>query len=280
MWIQLPGSAAERSETLNRIDETFRRCRAAGRTAFIPYIMAGDQGLKMTERMVLELESAGADIVELGVPFSDPLADGPVIQAAGQRALARGVDLHSVVALVGRLRRRTMVPIVLMSYANPIHSWGAGRFIRAAARAGVDGLITPDIPPEEAAWLEVPAAGAGLDLVFLAAPTSTVARLRRISARSHGFIYYVSLTGITGMRTQLARDLRDRVETLMALTAKPVAVGFGISTAKQAREVARWADGVIVGSAIVDIMGRGGPGVVNSVRRFAGELSRAVHGSA
>ena len=234
--------------------------------------------MKMTEHLVLALEQAGADIIELGVPFSDPLADGPTIQAACQRALERGVDIPAILALVRRIRKKSEVPLALMSYANPIHAYGAAAFSAACREAGVDGVIVPDLPPEEGKWLAGPASREGIDVISFAAPTSTTARLRRVAKASRGFIYYVSLTGITGARTRLPRELRSGISSLKALTGKPIAVGFGISTPSQAREVARRADGVIVGSAIVSMAAEGGRSQVQCVGRFAARLARADHG--
>ncbi len=240
---------------------------------------AGDPGMKVTEQLVLELERAGADIIELGVPFSDPLADGPTIQAACQRALECGVDIPAILALVRRIRKKSEIPLALMSYANPIHAYGAAAFSAACRKAGVDGVIVPDLPPEEGKWLAVPASREGVDVISFAAPTSTAARLRRVAKASRGFIYYVSLTGITGARARLPRELRSGISSLKAVTGRPVAVGFGISSPSQAREVARLADGVIVGSAIVSIAAGGGRDRVRRVGRFATRLARAVHGA-
>jgi tryptophan synthase alpha chain len=236
---------------MSRITKTFDRLRREGRRAFIPYIMAGDPSLARTKRLVRLLEDCGADIIELGVPFSDPLADGPVIQAAADRARRKGVTLSRVIKAVGELRKSTEVPIVLMTYYNPVFRYGDERFARDAARAGVDGVIVPDLPPDEAGSLMRPARRHGLDTVFLAAPTSPEKRLKLVAKSSRGFIYYVSITGITGAELRLDAAQRRSIEALRKLSGKPVALGFGVSRAAEARAVAEFADGVIVGSAIV-----------------------------
>ena len=236
---------------MNRLDATFDRLKARGEKALIAYVMAGDPSLQETEALVLELERAGADVIELGVPFSDPIADGPVIQKAAERALRGGASLRRILAALGSLRSKTQIPLVLMSYYNTIHALGTTAFCRQAAEAGVDGVIVPDMPPEEAGPLEAAAARSGLRLIFLLAPTSTPARLAMVAKRSRGFVYYVSLTGITGARLTDLAGVRRNVAKIRQATKVPVAVGFGIATAEDAAQVAGIADGVIVGSAIV-----------------------------
>jgi tryptophan synthase alpha chain len=243
---------------MSRIGTAFRKLRREGRTAFIPYVMAGDPSLERTAEVVRTLEECGADIIELGVPWSDPVADGPVIQRAAERALAAGVNLRNVIALVARLRQSTRIPIVLMTYYNPVFKYGEENFCRDAAAAGVDGIIVPDLPPEEAATLRRLARAARIDTVFLAAPTSTPERRRLIARASRGFIYYVSITGITGARLALGPEQRSGIEELRAAGGKPVALGFGVSTPEEAAAVAAFADGVIVGSAIVRRMAEPG----------------------
>lgn len=235
---------------MNRIDKTFRRLRRKGQKAFIPYVMAGDPSIDDTRALVGTLEEAGADIVELGVPFTDPLADGPVIQRAAERALKGGVTLKKVLALVSGIRGSSEIPIVLMTYFNPVYKYGTGRLLKDAAGAGVDGLIVPDLPPEEAGDFIKDAKREGVATIFLAAPTSTQERISKVVKASSGFIYYVSITGITGSALGL-EGLTEAVGTIKALTDKPVAVGFGVSTPEEAAAVAKAADGVIVGSAIV-----------------------------
>ncbi len=235
----------------NRLDDAFARLKSTGDKALIAYLMAGDPGLSETEQLVLALEQAGADIIELGVPFSDPIADGPVIQQAAERALRSGTTLKKILGSVATLRRRTQVPLVLMVYYNSIHAMGVESFCRAAGDAGVDGVIVPDMPPDEAGPLRGPADAAGLHLIFLLAPTSTPARRTYVAKESGGFVYYVSLTGITGAKIQDMAEVGKNVAKIKAATRTPVAVGFGVATPDDARQVAARADGVIVGSAIV-----------------------------
>lgn len=235
----------------NRIDETFARLKTQGRCGLIPFLAAGDPTLALTESLVYEFEARGADLVELGVPFSDPLADGVVNQRAYQRALASGASLPRILDAVARIRRRSEIPIVLMSYINPIHRFGLQRFPSAARDAGVDGLIVSDCPPEELGELEIALQGAGVHPILLIAPTSPPRRISLIGAKSRGYIYYVSLRGVTGARDQLPDDLASGVRRVRALTDTPLAVGFGISTPAQARAVSQLADAVIVGSAVV-----------------------------
>jgi tryptophan synthase alpha chain len=239
------------SQEKNRLDRTFHQLKVRGEKALIAYLMAGDPGLAETEQLVLALEQAGADIVELGVPFSDPIADGPVIQQAAERALRNGTSLRQILASVKALRRRTEIPIVLMVYYNSIHAMGIEAFCKAANAAGVDGLIVPDMPPDEAGPLKGPAAAAGLRLVFLLAPTSTASRRIYVAKESQGFLYYVSLTGITGAKIENMAEVGKNVEKIRKVTPTPIAVGFGVSTPEDAKKVAAMADGVIVGSAIV-----------------------------
>ncbi|HEU5395410.1 MAG TPA: tryptophan synthase subunit alpha, partial [Candidatus Methylomirabilis sp.] len=244
----------------------------------IPYITAGDPDGPTTVQLALEFEKRGADLVELGVPFSDPLADGTTIQRASQRALEGGTTLRAVLGWAAEIRQASQIPLVLMSYVNPLLRMGAEAFAAAARQAGVDGLIVPDLPPEEAREFLAVNDGAGVATVFLAAPTSPPERLRIIAEASRGYIYYVSLKGVTGARAGLPLGVRDAVQALRALTAKPVVVGFGIGTPVQAAEVATVADGVIVGSAIVDQVERlrGRVDLVEQVGGFVEGLVRAV----
>ncbi len=262
---------------MSRIEQTFARLRADGRKALIPYLMAGDPSLQETEALVLALEKAGADIIELGVPFSDPIADGPVIQKAAERALAAGASLKRILETVAHLRRRTHVPLVLMAYYNTIHAFGERAFCHAACEAGVDGLIVPDLPPEEAGGL-CAAAAAGPDIILLVAPTSTPARRALIARRSRGFIYYVSVTGTTGAKLATLTDITANVATIRGITTTPVVVGFGISTAEEAGAVAQVADGVVVGSALVRQVEqhRHDPELPRHVERFVRTLRSAV----
>lgn len=236
---------------MNRIDKTFKRLKETARKAFIPYIMAGDPDIEKTMERVLMLEECGADIVELGVPFSDPVADGPTIQRAAERALKAGVSLKKMLAFMTELRKHSQIPIIFMTYYNPIYKYGEEAFVADAAAAGVDGLIIPDLPPEEAASLIKSCRSKGIATIFLVAPTSTGERMKRIVSASKGFIYYVSMTGITGTKLSLADQFRSHLGRLKEMSGKPISVGFGISTPDDARNMAAVADGVIVGSAIV-----------------------------
>ena len=236
---------------ISKLDHAFAQLRLRDEKALITYVMAGDPSLQETEQLVIELEQAGADIIELGVPFSDPIADGPVIQQAAERALRSGTSLRTILAMVVRLRTRTKIPLVLMAYYNTVHAFGPERFCKEAVQAGVDGLILPDMPPDEAGPLKAPAAEAGLPLIFLLAPTSTDARRTYVARQSQGFIYYVSLTGITGAKLLNLAGVGKNVEKIRKVTNLPVAVGFGVATPEDAAKVAAIADGVIVGSAIV-----------------------------
>ena len=259
---------------MSRLDETFARLRARGERALLPYFMAGDPSLADTRRLVIEAARRGADVVELGVPFSDPLADGPVIQRAGTRALAGGATVARVLETVAGLRAEIDVPIVLLTYYNPVLAFGLKAFARTAVDAGVDGAIVADMPPEESDPLGAEAPAAGLDLVYMIAPTSTVARVRLIARKSRGFIYVVSLTGVTGERQQLPADMATQIATIRRETAMPVCVGFGISTPAQVATVGRVADGAAVGSAIVRLVESraGSPTLVEDVGKFIAEL--------
>ena len=259
---------------MSRLDETFARLRARGERALMPYFTAGDPSLADTRRLVVEAARRGADVIELGVPFSDPLADGPVVQRAGTRALAAGATVPRVLETVAALRAETDVPLVLMTYYNPVLAFGLKAFARTAVDAGADGAIVVDMPPEESEPLASEAASAGLDLVYMVAPTSTPARVRLIARKSRGFIYVVSLTGVTGERQQLSADMATQIATIRRETAMPVCVGFGISTPAQVATVGRVADGAAVGSAIVRLVESraGSPTLVEDVGKFIAEL--------
>jgi tryptophan synthase alpha chain len=236
---------------MSRIGARFARRRGEGKPAFVAFLTAGDPSLDRTVEAALELDRAGADVLELGVPFSDPLADGPVIQRASERALARGVTLTRVVETVGRIRERSELPLLLFSYFNPLLQRGLERLARDARAAGVDGVLVTDLPPEEAGEWIAAARAAELDTVFLASPTSPAERLVRVAEASRGFVYAISRTGVTGERQSLSEDARPLVARLHGLTPVPVALGFGLSTPEQVREAAAVADGVVVGSALV-----------------------------
>jgi len=257
---------------VTRIGKTLKVLHDDLRKAFIPYIMAGDPDLRRTAELVDVLEDCGADIVELGVPFSDPLADGPTIQKAAQRALQNGVTLSSVIELVAKIREKTQIPIILMTYYNPVFKYGEERFVSDASSAGADGVIVPDLPPDEAGGLIRHARKAHFDTIFLLAPTSTDNRIRKVAKASAGFVYYVSMTGITGSKLSMDLSIESHIRKIREASEKPVAVGFGVSTPEEAAAVARFADGVIVGSAIVKRVG----GSESDLRKYLLSLRKAI----
>ena len=262
---------------MTRIDDTFARLRAENRKAFVAYVMAGDPDAETATALVRGLPGAGVDIVELGLPFTDPMADGRTIQLAGQRALAGGMTLDGTLDIVRALRAEDDVtPVVLMGYYNPIASRGVDRFLEQATEAGVDGLIVVDLPPEEDEELCLPAQAAGLNFVRLATPTTDDARLPAVLTNTSGFVYYVSITGITGAGAAEAHVVAPEVARLKAATDLPVIVGFGIKTPEAARDIAAVADGCVVGSAIVERVGRGDD--VTSVLAYVRSLADGAHG--
>jgi tryptophan synthase alpha chain len=269
---------ANQNTASGRIGLKFAQTRESNQSALIPFIVAGDPDLERTQRLVLELEARGADLIELGVPFSDPMADGPANQRAAARGLASGATLPAILALVAELRKHTQIPIILFGYFNPVFRYGCERLCADANRAGVDGLLVVDLPPEEALELAAPARAEGLDLIYLLAPTTPIERSRMIASSATGFLYYVSVTGVTGARTTLASDLEQKVRAVKSITDLPIGVGFGISTADQAREVARFADAVVVGSAISQLieLHAESEGLVAAVGEFAGMLKQAI----
>ncbi|MDD5557857.1 MAG: tryptophan synthase subunit alpha [bacterium] len=244
---------------MNRIDARFRELRRAGRAGFVAYLTAGDPSPGLTPRLVLALERGGADVIELGVPFSDPLADGVVNQRAAERALRRGVTLGTVLRIVGAVRVRSAVPIVLFTYINPVLAYGIDRFAADAAGAGVDGVLALDLPPEESAACERALRARSIRPIFLVSPVTPPRRVAMIARRARGgFIYYVSRLGVTGARPELAAGIARAVRAIRSVTAVPVAVGFGISTPAQVRAAAGVADAVVVGSRLVAGIERGG----------------------
>jgi tryptophan synthase alpha chain len=261
-----------------RIAEKFVELRARDEAALIPYIVAGDPDLDRTARLVLELEARGASLIELGVPFSDPMADGPANQRAAARGLAAGATIPAIFAMVAELRKRTQIPLVLFGYYNPIHHYGNARLCADAARAGIDGLLVVDLPPEEAGELAVSARANRLDIIYLLAPTTPLERSRVIARSATGFLYYVAVTGVTGARAGLAADLASNVRNLRTITKLPIGVGFGISTPAQAREVAGFADAVVVGSAISQLIeaNQTSANLVQVVGEFAESLKAAI----
>ncbi len=263
----------------NRLAGTFATLRARGKRALIPYIMAGDPDPRASERLVGILAAAGASAIELGVPFSDPIADGPVNQRAGLRALAHGMGVRPALEMVARLRETTEVPLLFMTYYNLILRHGVAAFCRDAVRAGLDGLIAADLPPEEGEGLIAEARRLGLATVFLVAPTSTDTRIRAVAAASTGFIYCVSRAGVTGIQDELPEGLATLVARIRAQSDTPVCIGFGISRPAQVREVARHADGVIVGSALVQML-ENDPNDLERIGAFFRDLADAVSSAA
>ena len=261
---------------MTRIDDTFARLRAAKKKAFVTYIMAGDPDVATSFAVMRGLPAAGVDMIELGMPFTDPMADGPTIQFAGQRALESGMTLDKTLAMVAAFRKDdTTTPIVLMGYYNPIYSRGVDLFLTQAKAAGIDGLIVVDLPPEEDAELCLPAQAAGLNFIRLATPTTDAKRLPRVLQNTSGFVYYVSITGITGAGAAQAADVAPEVARIKASTPLPVIVGFGITTPVSARAIAGVADGCVVGSAIVKLIGEGRP--AQEVLAFVATLAAGAH---
>ncbi len=236
---------------MSRISSVFNQ---SGHTALIPYVTVGYPSLEATLQVVPLLAGTGADIIELGIPFSDPLADGATIQKASFQALQNGVTPQLCLEVAGQLSQKVDIPLVFMTYFNPVFGYGLEAFCRACAGSGIDGLIIPDLPPEEGAELEAITQKQGLDLIYLLAPTSTKERIRLVAERSRGFIYLVSVTGVTGARDKLPENLQGFVAGVSKVATQPLCVGFGISDTEQAREIARMADGVIVGSRIIQLM--------------------------
>ena len=263
---------------MNRIDQKFKDLKKRKKKAFIAFVTAGDPSLKITEELVYSFEKNGVDIVELGVPFSDPLADGATIQAASQRALKKGVNIPKILATVRRIRSRSQVPIVLMTYYNPVYHYGERKFIRDARQSGVDGIIVPDLPPEEADLLSAEARRQGLSVTFFLAPTTTKRRMMRIVRKSTGFIYYVSFTGVTGASQGFDRDNAAKIKAAKRCSTKPICVGFGVSTPTQVKALAKVADGVIVGSAIIDCIHKnsGKRNLVRNASQYVWTLARAL----
>lgn len=240
---------------MSEIEATFLRCKAEGRAAFIPFLVAGDPSLEATEGLLEAFAVGGADLIEIGLPFSDPIADGPVIQRAASRALAAGTTLSKVLELVARVRPRLGVPIILFTYFNPILARGVELFAEQAADSGVDGVLCVDLPPEEGRHELAPALWQrGVDTIFLLSPTSDKKRVEKVATSASGFVYYVSVTGVTGERSRLPPAVLKEVKSLRKKLPQPLAVGFGISTPEQVAAVAAVADGVVVGSALVRLI--------------------------
>jgi len=259
---------------VRRIKRKFDDLRKRDEKALIVYLTAGDPSLEKTYEIILGLDSAGADILEIGVPFSDPTADGPIIQAASQRALKGGTTLPDILDMIERVRKVTEIPIVLFGYYNPFFIYGNERFAGRAQEVGVDGVLVVDLPPEESDELRKYTDESGIDFISLITPTSDDDRIKKISEKASGFIYYVSITGVTGTKKPEIADVRRDVERISRMTNLPVGVGFGIATPEQAGEIAEYADGVVVGSAVVKLIeeNSGREDLVEKVSTFAGEL--------
>ncbi len=275
---------AKPNRAAGRIERKFRELRDRGEAALIPFIVAGDPDLERSAALIRELEARGADLIELAMPFSDPMADGPANQRAHARGLIGGASLAAILAMVSELRKPSEarkaieVPLILFGYYNPILHYGCERLCADAARAGIDGLLIVDLPPEESAELARPARAAGLDLIYLLAPTTPIERSRKIARVASGFLYYVSVTGVTGARADLAADLEGRVRELRAVTDLPIGVGFGISTPEHARAVASFADAVVVGAALSAVIEEHGksPDLIAAAGNFVGAMKDAI----
>ncbi len=266
---------------MRRIEQAFSALKKKGEKALVAYITAGYPDLETTRALIPSLVRAGVDILEVGVPFSDPTADGPVIQAASQAALKNGTTLSRVLDLIGGLRGTVQIPIVLFSYYNPIFSMGRAAFAKRASAAGVDGLLVVDLPAEEALELRKETDPMGIDFISLVAPTTADERMKKILKTASGFIYYISVTGVTGTRGPEMDETQRNVAAIRASTKRPVVVGFGVSTPEQARRISEMADGVVVGSAFVKLIGdmSGSPGMVDAVGAYAASLKAVLRGS-
>lgn len=270
-----------------RIAKRFKKLQDEGRPGFVTFTTAGDPDIETSVKILDGLADAGADLIEIGVPFSDPMADGPAIQASSLRAIKGGMSLRKTLGIVADYRKKDdETPIVLMGYYNPIYIYGVDTFLKDAKKAGVDGLIVVDLPPEEEAELCLPALEAGINFIYLTAPTTTDARLPRVLEHASGFVYFVSITGITGTRSAVTADVAGHVGRIRAKTDLPVAVGFGIRTPEQAAEIASVADAAVVGSALVDQItanlddnGKPGPGTVDAVLGLVKSLAEGVRGA-
>ncbi len=263
---------------MNRIDLKFKELKREKKKAFIAFIMAGDPSLAVTEKLIHELASSGSDIIELGVPFSDPIADGPTIQKASERGLKSKTTVAKVFNLVKKVRDKIQTPIVFLIYYNLVFHYGLERFVKDAVHSGVDGVVIPDLPHEESKELCKIAKKNKFSVIPLLAPTSSIDRIKKVSSRATGFIYYVSLTGTTGARKKLPKELGENLKNIKKITKIPVCVGFGISTPSQVKEVQKSADGAIVGSAIIKVIedNLGEKDLVKKVGRFVKTLTLAV----
>ncbi len=267
----------DQSLETSKIERCFTKAKKDGRIALMPFVMAGDPDLKTTSKILLNLQENGADIVELGIPYSDPLADGPIIQLAASRALSSGTSPKGVLEMLSELKEELSIPVILFTYSNPLLKRGMQKFCKEAADAGASGLVVPDLPLEEAEKLSPIASKNGLDLVLLIAPTTPKDRMKIIAEKSRGFVYLVSVTGVTGERSSIENRVGKLVKQVKQFGSTPVAVGFGISDAKHVRQVKTWgADGVIVGSALVKRISNAKNGsIIEEVGIFCSELRKA-----
>jgi tryptophan synthase alpha chain len=263
---------------MGRIGDKFESLCGKKEKTLIVYLTAGDPSLEITKKLIIGLEKAGVDILEIGVPFSDPTADGPVIQAASQRALKAGTTLEGVLDLVTEVRKVSEIPIVLFGYFNPIFAYGVQKFAGAARRAGVDGVLVVDLPYEEAKELRIYTDAVDIDFISLIAPTTGKERLVKIAADAIGFLYYISITGITGTAAPKINNIKTEVNKIRRITKLPIVVGFGISTPQQAREIGRFADGVVIGSAVVRLIdeNKNNPDLVKIVSGYACEIKNSL----
>ncbi len=263
---------------MRRIEKKFAALRAKKEKALIVYVTAGDPSLETTKELILALEKAGVDILEIGVPFSDPTADGPVIQAASQRSLKAGTTLKGVLKMVREVRKISEIPIVLFGYFNPIYAYNVKKFAVSAQAAGVDGVLVVDLPFEEAAELRHYTDEAGIDFISLIAPTTNQKRLMKIAAGASGFLYYISITGITGTAAPKIENIKSDVKKIHSITNLPVVVGFGISRAEQAREIRRFADGIVIGSAVVNLIdeNKNNKELFKLVSDYIGDIKKAL----
>jgi len=263
---------------MNRIERKFQQLSRQKRKALIPFLAAGDPSISLTKALIREVEEQGADIIELGIPFSDPLADGPTIQKAYLRGLKNGVTLQDVLKLVKEVRQESEIPIVIMSYYNLIFKMGLEEFVQGAREVGVDGVIVPDLPPEEGETFHQLATREGLATIFLVAPNSPPERISKIAQKTRGFLYYVSLMGVTGERKALAPDLIGSLQTIRSSIQLPLVVGFGISTPEHVRLLAPWVDGIVVGSALIRVIENNlkDPALLREVGRFVAQLKSAT----
>ena len=270
---------AKAGQRHGRLEKTFASLKERGEKALVTFITAGDPDVMTTRDLILDIIQSGADIIELGVPFSDPMADGPTIQASSERALKNNVTLDDVLKIVSDVRQLTQVPIVLFGYYNPIFTYGIKKYAHAVKRAGVDGVLVVDLPAEESDELKTELDKAGVDLIFLLTPTSDNERMKITAKKASGFIYFVSVAGVTGARSSVSNDIEGTVKKIRSFSNLPVAVGFGISTPEQAAKVGACADGVVVGSAIVNIIAASGVahgGLLKDVSAFVSNLKRAL----